>query len=140
MPIPTNLTTNEVKDSVGTEVEFNQLSVTGRSRAFLKVNESPGLPHRITISHQENGSGTSKRRRSVVRVDLSVTGAIDVTKVEKISFYIVGDIPIGNLTATTNVAVALANLLSFCASQGASTTILYDCSGYGAGALIAGSL
>jgi len=140
MPIPTNLTTNEVKDSVGTEVEFNQLSVSGRSRAFLKVNETPGLPHRLTISHQESGSGTSKRRRSVVRVDLSVTGSYDATKIEKVSFYIVGDIPIGNMSAVTNAQVALANLLSFCASQGASTTILYDCSGYGAGALISGSL
>jgi hypothetical protein len=34
----------------------------------------------------------------------------------------------------------VAALVSFLASKGASTTILYDCTGYGAEALINGSL
>ena len=137
---PTNLTTNEVKDSAGTEEEFLRLSSNGRQLIFAKSGELPANPHRITVSHIETGSGTTKRRRSVVRVDKTIAGQVDTTKTERVSAYTVVDLPIGNLTAYTEPKKVLANLMSNIASQGATTTILYDCTGYGADALINGSL
>jgi hypothetical protein len=139
MPLPINLTTNEVKNSAGTEVEFNRLdNGSGRSVLFAQVGESPALHHRIKVSHLETGSGTAARRRSVVRIDKDVTGTSAAPRT--ISAYMVVDIPIGDIANYTETTNAVAELLSFCASLGASTTILYDCTGYGAAALINGSL
>lgn len=137
---PTNLTTNEIKDNAGTEEEFLRIATNARSLVFAKSGELPSAPHRLTVSHQESGSGTSMRRRSVVRVDKTITGQVDTTKSVKVSAYVVVDIPIGNLTAYTEAKKVLANLMSNIASQGASTTILYDCTGYGADALVNGGL
>jgi hypothetical protein len=137
---PTNLTTNEVKNSSGTEVEFTRLSSTGRTLIFAQSSETPAQPHRLTVSHLETGTGVSKRRRSVVRVDKTVTGSYDTTIQERISAYTVADIPVGNLSAYTEVKNVLAELMSNLASLGASTTILYDCTGYGADALTNGGL
>jgi len=138
MPLPSNLLTNEVKNSAGTEVEFNRLSVLDRSVTFAQAGETPNLQHRLKVSHLEVGVGALLRRRSVVRVDKTITGSSGSPRT--ISAYLVLDIPVGdvaNFTETTNCA---AELLSFCASTGASTTILYDGTGYGAAALINGSL
>lgn len=137
---PTNLTTNEVKNSAGTEEEFLRLSSVGRTLVFAKSGETPAQPHRLSVQHLESGNGTTKRRRSVVRVDKTVTGSYDTTRQERISAYCVVDSPIGNLSAYTEVKNVLANLISNIASQGATTTILYDCSGYGADALVNGGL
>jgi hypothetical protein len=57
-----------------------------------------------------------------------------------VSAYAVLDAPVGGLAANTEMANALAELMSFMASLGASTTILYDCTGNGAKTLLAGSL
>lgn len=138
--LPANLVTNEVKDSLGAEVEFTRLSTADRTTEFAKVGETFALPNRLKISHQQIGSGTTQRRRSVVRFDLTVPGAIDITKPGVISAYAVVDIPTGNLTTNTDVKKALAHLMSLLASTGATTTILYDCSGYGAAALLNGDL
>jgi hypothetical protein len=140
MSLPANLTTNEVKNAAGTEEEFLQLSTDGRTRIFAKSGEVYSQPHRLTVSHQESGVGTAKRRRSVARVDKTIPGQVDTTKMVRITHYQVSDIPVGNLTSTTEVKNALANLISFMASLGASTTILYDCTGYGADALVNGTL
>jgi len=137
---PATLVTNEVKNSAGTEVEFGRLSASGRQLVFALSGETPALPHRITISHQEIGSGLSARRRSSLRVDKVVTGQVDTTTSAKISFYAVADVPIGNLTSLAEVSNVAAELMSQIASKGASTTILYDGTGYGAEALINGSL
>lgn len=137
---PTDLVTNEVKNSAGTEVEFSRLSSSGRQLVFAEKGEAPAAPHRITISHQELGSGQSARRRSVVRVDKKVSSALDTTKMVTVSAYAVVDIPIGELAAYTDAKDVLAELVSMLASKGASTTILFDCSGYGSEALINGSL
>lgn len=134
------LNTNEVKDSAGTEVEFSRLSTDARSTVFAQITETPALPHRISISHTEIGSGVDLRRRSVIRVDKTVNGQVDTTKPAKISPYVVIDIPIGNLTAYTEAKNALAELMSFLATTGAGTTVLFDCSGNGANALISGGL
>jgi len=140
MSLSNTLNTNEIKDAAGLEVEFQHLEQDGRSHTFAKINELPGLPHRLKVSHQESGSGTSRRRRSVVRFDKSETGQIDNTKIITTSFYLVGDIPVGNLSTYGSPKDLLANLMSFMASLGASTTILYDCTGNGAATVINGSL
>lgn len=134
------LDTNEIKNSAGTEVEFDHLNVSDRQRVFHQIGESPAAQHRLTIAHQESGSGMTKRRRSVVRVDKTTTSGIDSVTPITTSAYIVLDIPIGASTTTAEAANVIAELLSFCASQGASTTILYDCTGNGAASLLNGSL
>lgn len=134
------LNTNEVKDAAGTEVEFTRLSIGDRSTVFAKINESPSLQHRLTISHSETGSGTGIRRRSVVRIDKSSISAVDLTTVCKTSAYLVLDAPLGHLTATTELAAVVANLLSFCATTGAGTTVLFDGTGNGAKSLISGEI
>lgn len=134
------LNTNEVKNSAGTEVEFTRLSIADRATTFAQVGESPSLPHRLSIQHSETGVNASKRRRSVVRIDKTVLGPVDITKPVTISAYVVVDIPVGMLTTSAEPAHVLAELISFCASLGASTTILYDGTGNGSVALLTGGI
>lgn len=138
--LPNTLVTNEVKNSAGTEVEFQRLSTQGRTTVFAQVNEVPSLPHRLTISHVETGTGLKARRRSVVRIDKTIMSPVDTTLPVTDTAYIVKDTPVGALQTTAEPANVLAELLSFCASLGASTTILYDCSGNGARELLQGGL
>jgi len=140
MSLATSLNTNEIKNSAGTEVEFQRLSSKDRQVLYAQITEQYALPHRMTVSHQESGSGLKKRRRSVVRFDKTVMSTVDTTLPVTISAYTVLDTPVGALLATTEPAHVLAELMSFCASLGASTTILYDCTGNGAAALISGGL
>lgn len=135
-----SLTTNEIKDSAGAEVEFTRLSQTDRSTVFAKVSESPALPHRLTISHSETGVGLKKRRRSLVRFDKTSMSTVDATVPVTTSGYIVLDAPVGAVTASTEFAQVLANLMSFCATTGAATTVLFDGTGNGAKSLINGEL
>jgi len=132
------LNTNEIKDASATEVEFQRLSTNGRSTEYAQITETYNLPHRLKISHLESGSGTARRRRSVVRFDKTIAGA-DLLPAT-VSAYAVLDIPVGDLSATTEAKNVLAELMSFCASLGASTTILYDCTGNGAVSLVTGGL
>jgi len=136
--LPTNLTTNEVKDSSGTEVEFLRMSTEGRKVIFQKSGELPNAPSRLTVSHGEVGDGLTKRRRSLVRVDRTINGGSGTPRV--VTAYVVCDFPVGDLASDAELKTALAYLLSFCASTGADTTVKYDCTGNGASALIAGSL
>jgi hypothetical protein len=134
------LVTNEVKDSVGTEIEFERINSEGRTTVFQTTNPTPGRPHTLTIKHQESGSGVSKRRRSTVRFDKVIVGQVDTTRTETISAYVVGDFPVGNMTAYTQVYEVLANLMSFLASDGSGTTILYAGTGSGAKSLALGTI
>jgi len=134
------LVTNEVKNAAGAEVEFSRIGISERSTEFAKVSESPATPHRLRIAHQQSGSGLKQRRRSVVRIDKTSVSSVDSVTPVTTSAYVVVDAPIGALTANTEIAEVLANLMSFCASTGASTTILYDGTGNGAAALISGGL
>jgi len=134
------LITNEIKNSVGAEVEFQRLSTDQRSTEFAVINETPNLAHRLKISHQETGAGFSRRRRSMVRFDQVVTSGVDSTKNVTVSAYLVLDAPVGALTTSTKMADVLAEVMSFCASTGADTTIKYDCTGNGAAALLSGGL
>lgn len=134
------LNTNEVKNAAGTEVEFTRLSIGDRETVFAQVNENPALPNRLSIKHSESGSGVNKRRRSVVRFDKSSTSAVDLATTVQTSAYVVVDLPTGHLTTSAEPAAVLAYLMSFIASLGASTTILYDGTGNGAQCLIGGGI
>lgn len=138
--LPTTLNSNEVKNAAGTEVEFGRISTSDRQLVFALLTEAPYTPHRITVSHNETGEGISRRRRSLVRVDKTIPGQVDTTKLVTVSFYAVADIPVGQMTATTEAAAVNAELISLLASQGVNTTILYDGTGYGSAALINGTL
>lgn len=134
------LNTNEIKNSAGAEVEFTRLSVSDRQTVFAQISESPSAPHRLTISHQETGSGFKKRRRSLVRIDKTVISGVDTITPITVSAYCVLDIPVGAMTSDAEAANALAEVMSFIASLGVSTTILYDGTGNGGVALIKGGL
>jgi hypothetical protein len=134
------LVTNEVKDASGTEVEFLRIDSIGRTTEFAKNGETPSSPYRLDVSHVEVGTGVNKRRRSKVGFSKTIAGQVDTTVSVAPLAYIVMDIPIGNMTAYTEAKNVLANLISFVASLGASTTILYDCTGNGADTLINGGL
>lgn len=132
------LVTNEVKNAAGTEVEFSRINTEGRTTEFAQVAEAPNAPHRLKVSHQESGSGSSLRRRSVVRFDKVVTGVS--LSPRTVSAYMVVDAPVGDLSVSTEIKNVIAELVSFVASLGASTTILYDGTGNGAVVLIEGGL
>jgi hypothetical protein len=138
--LPNTLVTNEVKNAAGTEEEFERLSMSERSTEFGRVGETPSFPHRLKIAHTEVGNGVNKRRRSTVRFDKTVAGQVDTTQPMKCSYYVVADIPVGNMSSNTLPNDVAANLMSFLASLGASTTILYDGTGSGAKTLTSGAL
>jgi hypothetical protein len=140
MSLSNTLNTNEIKNSAGVEVEFSHLEQDGRSHSFMYSTEAPGYPNRLKISHQESGSGTSKRRRSVCRFDKTTNGSIDSTKIQVTSCYCVLDIPVGNLSTYSDAKDVLAQLMSFLATTGAASTVLFDCTGNGASALVNGTL
>lgn len=134
------LNTNEIKTSAGAGIAFQRLATNNRDTEFALVGESPALPHRLTIKHSESGSGFNKRRRSVVRFDKTVASTVDPTVPVTCSAYVVLDAPVGALTTMAEPGQTIANLNSFMASLGASTTILFDGTGNGSAALLAGSL
>jgi len=134
------LNTNEIKDRAGVEQEFGRLSTSERQTEFALLTEVPAQPHRLSISHQEIGTGLAMRRRSVVRFDKVIPGQVDSTKTVKVSAYMVTDLPVGNLTTYNDAKDVVANLLSFSATTGAATTVLFDGTGNGANAAINGTL
>lgn len=132
------LNTNEIKDASAAEVEFARISTNGRTTEYAKISETPNAPYRLKISHLETGLGADLRRRSLVRFDKTFAGAS--TTPRTVSAYLVVDAPIGDMSASTELKNVIANVLSFCASLGASTTILYDCTGNGADVCVNGGL
>lgn len=134
------LNTNEIKNAAGTEQEFGRLSIGDRATEFSLLTEVPSSPHRLKISHQESGSGLTKRRRSLVRFDKTVVSTVDSVTPVTVSAYCILDAPVGALVAATEFTNVLANLMSFLATTGAGTTVLFDCTGNGAAALVSGGL
>lgn len=133
------LNTNEVKDSTGAEVEFTRLSTgPGRNTEFAKVGETYSLPYRLTISHEEIGSGSAARRRSKIGFSKAVVGTSGETR--KCLCYLVLDAPIGDMSTSTEVKNVIANLMSLVSTTGAATTVLFDCTGNGALVLTNGDL
>jgi hypothetical protein len=137
--LPTTLNTNEVKNSAGTEVEFQHIGYgPGRQSEYKAILETPAAKHRISVRHTEIGSGVELRRRSNIQVLKTVAGASGIYR--QVIFNQSVDIPVGDLAVYDEVKNVIAEGMSLLASQGASTTILYDCSGYGADALVNGSI
>lgn len=134
------LNTNEVKNSAGSEVEFTRLSTQDRSTVFAQIAETPSQPHRLSISHQETGTGMKKRRRSVCRIDKTVISGVDSVTPITCSAYVVLDIPVGASTTLAESTNSLAELLSFMATTGQATAVLFDGTGNGAVALLNGGL
>jgi hypothetical protein len=130
------LNTNEIKNSAGTEVEFTRLSSGERQSEFAQINEPPSALHRLLIKHQEMGIGLKRRRRSMYRFNKTVVSDVDSVTPVTISCYNVLDAPVGALLTSAEMANVVAECMSFCASLGASTTILYDCTGNGAKVLL----
>lgn len=139
MPISDTLTTNEVRDSAGTEVEFLRKGGVGSEKIWAKSGEAYNLKHRITLSHQEIGSGIKMRRRSRIRVDKTTMSDVDVTLPITNSAYTVTDTPVGAMSSTTPAKDVLAELGSLIHTLGTSTH-LYDGTGLGASALLNGTL
>lgn len=134
------LNTNEIKNAAAAEVEFQRLSTSDRSTVFGQITETPSLPHRMTISHQETGSGLKARRRSLLRFDKTVMSGVDATLPITVSAYAVLDAPVGAMSANTEAANVLAELMSFLATTGSGTTVLFDGTGNGAATLLNGGL
>lgn len=135
-----NTTTNEIKNSVGSAVVFNRISTGPRETEFAYSSETPSRPVRLKIKHQEIGTGFTKRRRTLVRFDNTSVSDVDATKTVTTSVQLVGDIPIGGIVSTAAVKDTIAFMMSLLASLGASTTILYDCTGSAAVTLLKGDL
>jgi hypothetical protein len=133
------LNTNEVKNAAGTEVEFQHRRQEGQLHEWAQINETFNLPHRLIVSHREKGVGVAAVRSSAVIVSKTVIAADGITPVT-IKGTLSLNIPVGKLSSSTETKNVLAEIMSFVASLGASTTILYDCSGNGAGALVDGGL
>lgn len=132
------LVTNEVKDAAGSEVEFVRIMTNERQTEFAKNGETPNAPYRLKVSHQEIGTGSAQRRRSMIRFDKTVTGVSGLPRVSSCVCYI--DAPVGDLNATTEIKNVIANMLSLLATTGAATTVLFDCTGTGASVLVDGTL
>lgn len=134
------LNTNELKNAAGTEVEFQSLDKQARSHQYALITESPSLPHRVMVSHQETGKGVKRRRRSMVRVDKTTLSTVDSVTPVTTSAYIVGDFPVGAITAMDEPKNVMAELGSFVFTTGGTSTFLYDGSGNGAQAILTGGL
>jgi len=134
------LNTNEVKNSAGTEVEFQSLAIQGRTHEFAQINETFSLPHRLTVKHREVGVGIKTQRQSAVQITKTVISPVDNITPVVIRATLSLSVPVGALNTATETKNVLAELLSFCATTGAATTVLFDCSGNGADALINGGI
>lgn len=141
MSLPTNLQTNEVKNAAGTEVEFLGTGPEGRTRTFIQLNENPSQPHRIKVQHQETGNGMKKVRRSNIRVDKTTISTVDSLTPVTHTVSITLSSPVGALVSMDEAKNVLAEVMQLlCTQGGAGTTVLLDCTGYGADALINGTL
>lgn len=133
------LNTNEVKNALGSEVEFERIETNGRSTTFAKVNEDFALPERIKVQHRESGSGAETVRRSNILITDVIACSSGANR--PISLSITMTIPVGDVPlASTKPKDVLAKGMSFLASTGADTTIKFDCSGNGAKTLLGGTL
>lgn len=145
MSLPTNLNTNEVKSSAGTEIEFIRMGAdisNPRSMVFQYANEIPGRPFRITAAHKEQGEGRQVVRRSLWKTEVKCdpTTLVDATIDSRIKVTTVMEVPQGNLLNLTQVKDLGAAHGSSLMSRGADSTILFNCTGVGMEAIVNGTL
>jgi hypothetical protein len=137
--IADSLVTNEVKNSAGTEIEFSYLeTLAGSGKVWKASSEAPNLKHRFSVRHTLVGTGVSERRRSALQFRKEVAGVSLAERAHVVTVTV--DVPIGDIADYTDTKHVMAEAMSFLASLGASTTILYDCTGNGAAALVNGTL
>lgn len=134
------LNTNEIKDSAGAEVEFHRLSQGDRQTEFAQITEAPSAPHRFQIKHLESGTGIRRRRRSLLRFDKTVISDVDNVTPVTVSAYLVLDVPIGAIETNAEVLNVCAELGSLGFTTGGTATFLYNGTGNGIAALLAGGL
>lgn len=133
------LTTNEVKISAGTEIEYERIETNGRTTTFAKVNEDFAYPDRLKIQHRESGKGIETVRNSNFTFTEMVACSSGAVRPVKLSVSL--QIPVGDLPlASVKPKDVVAKGMSFLSSTGADTTIKYDCTGNGAKTLLAGTL
>jgi hypothetical protein len=141
MSLPDALNTNQIRNSSGTEIEFEFLdNGPGRIKRWKQVAETPYLTNRLTVSHQETGNGLSLVRRSLVRFDKKVLSTVDNSSVKAISAYTVLVVPQGALATLAEPTNVLAQLLSLTATIASATVATLDGTGNGSVALINGSM
>lgn len=138
MPLLSSLTTNEVKNASGVEMEFLGYGAVGRTKEYQLSTEGPAFPHRILLNHRVDGVGINRVRRSRLGVKITTSGMVDSTKTCEIKADCVLTVPEGQQTSDAMIKLALANLISLLASTGADTVVKFDCSGNGADALVKG--
>lgn len=137
--IPDSLVTNEVKNSAGTELEFVfQETLPGSGKVWKASSEAPNLKHRFSVRHSIVGAGENERRRSALQFRKEVAGVSGTERAHIATLTL--DVPVGDIADYTETKNVMAELMSFVASLGATTTILYDCTGNGAAALVNGTL
>lgn len=139
--LPQHLNTNEIKDRTGAEKEFlrtsNPQPLGGVE--FLQSGLAPAYPTILRVKHDVRGTGLARSRRTVQRFDKTFLSSVDSASVGTITFYQVAVIPEGLLTNLNDVTDVQSFLMSFIASRGATTTILYDGTGCGAEVAINGT-
>jgi hypothetical protein len=137
--LPQNLTTNEVKNASGTEVEFLRWRESERKIEFAKSGETPNAENRHLISHQDDiGTGINERRRSALISRYEFTGASGEKREVKITTTY--DVPVGDMTTLANVNELAAQHGSLLYLDGTGTTFLFAGTGVAHSSLRDGSL
>jgi hypothetical protein len=132
--LSTNLTSSEVRDAAGAEVEYLRVLQQDRRIVFAKSGELPYLQDRLSISHTETGVGVKLRRRSAVRFDLMSISGVDSSTIITTSGYTVLDTLIGLSATDAQMKAVLARLGSFLHSAG--STLLLDGTGTGSAVIM----
>jgi hypothetical protein len=135
-----SLVTNEIKNAAGAEIEFARRSQGTNETEFYALTEGAVTEHTLRIKHAITGVGIKKVQSSAFRFDKTVISTVDLITPVIHSCYVVLKAPIGAMLTTAESANVIAESMSFLASLGASTTILYDCTGNGATSLLNRSL
>lgn len=136
--LPLNLTTNEVKNSSGTETEFNRIKANDRLVTYSLAGAPPNLDTTLSVSHTVLGTGVDERRRTAVLGYKEVTGASGEKRIIRVNHTY--DIPIGDIASYTDVITLDAQVGSFVYLDGTGTTFLFAGGGTGASAAVNGTV
>lgn len=130
------LNTNEIKNTAGTAQIFERVRLgPGNTTQFKLSAETLGNPYRLDVKHERVGKGQDERRRSAIIFSATDEDVADGTKYQTRCTLTI-DQPTGRADDNTTLAILIANMLSFCATTGAGTTVLFDGSGNGAKVLL----
>jgi len=132
------LNNNEVRNAAGTAIIMQSQGTVGRTHTYTYVGSDPRLVTTLTIKHQEVGTGARLVRESLVAAETCSIGADGVTIVKSRAQLKVSA-PIGAVNSMAPVTDAVAYLLSFVGTTGTST-LLYNGTGTGAAAVLAGAI